>query len=98
MSRLVLCRILSTTGGCRSLLEGLHVHPQLSAWAHNKRLVLANQVAGAHRRAGGEAPAESMESPSQIVRGCLPTRVGPQEVHNLFAVEAVTRSQGEQLY
>src|SRR5829696_2477570 len=39
-----------------------------------------------------------MEGLAQVVGGRLPARVGPQEVHHLFAVEAVARTEGKQLH
>src|SRR5215217_1663825 len=38
-----------------------------------------------------------MEGLAQVVRGGLPSEVGPEEVHHLFSVEMVARREGKQL-
>jgi hypothetical protein len=52
---------------------------------------------GGRNRVPGQGPARGVERLSEIVRGGRPAKVGPEKVHYLLAVEAVTGGESEQL-
>src|SRR5215212_1423917 len=60
-------RVSGVAGSCRSLLEGLRVHPEVSLRTQHERLALACQVAGAC--CWIEGIAGGMKDLSQVVGG-----------------------------
>jgi hypothetical protein len=77
----------------RSLLEGLHVHPQFCPLAQHQLLALRSQVAGVGPGiVGPEGAAGSMEDLAEVVGGHALPLIRPEEVHGLLPVEVVRRS------
>src|SRR5215211_4548223 len=92
--RSVGCRIFRVAGRGGSLLEGLHVYPQLILRAHHNLLSLETQVAGGRDRIGLQGPASSMDDATQVVGSRSPSEIRPEHIHNLFAVHPVPRREG----
>jgi hypothetical protein len=66
----------------------------MSARAKQQQLLLGCHELGTFRV---ECPTGGVERLTQVVGGGFPVRVGPEDVHDLLAVEAVAWSKGEQL-
>ena len=91
-------RLPGASGGCRSVLEGIHVHPQLPLRAQDELLVPETQVALTRTRGGIEYLASAVDDLAQVVGGRPRGRVGPEQVHRLLSVHSMAGSQGEELH